>query len=120
MSKTSRTSITMPAQAKKDSVIEIRAIAQHDMETGFRYTEAGKLVPRRYTEAGKLVPRDIIHFFTCRYNGVEVFKAEFHPGTGANPLIVFTTIATESGTLQFEWQGDGAYEAVNQSQITVT
>jgi len=109
MSKTSRTSITMPAQAKKDSVIEIRAIAQHDMETGFRYTEAGKLVPR-----------DIIHFFTCRYNGVEVFKAEFHPGTGANPLIIFTTIATESGTLQFEWQGDGAYEAVNQSQITVT
>jgi sulfur-oxidizing protein SoxZ len=49
-----------------------------------------------------------------------VFKAEFHPGTGANPLIVFTTIATESGTLQFEWQGDGGYEAVNQSQITVT
>jgi len=36
MSKTSRTSITMPAQAKKDSVIEIRAIAQHDMETGLR------------------------------------------------------------------------------------
>jgi sulfur-oxidizing protein SoxZ len=29
----------MPAQAKKGAIIEIRAIAQHDMESGFRYTE---------------------------------------------------------------------------------
>ncbi len=109
MSKTSRTSITMPAQAKKDAIIEIRAIAQHDMETGFRFTEAGKLVPR-----------DIIRTFVCRYNGTEVFKAEFFPGTGANPLIIFTTIATESGVLQFEWEGDDGYQAFNRSQITVT
>jgi sulfur-oxidizing protein SoxZ len=109
MSKTSRTSIAMPAQAKKDSIIEIRAIAQHDMETGYRYTDAGRLIPR-----------DIIRFFTCQYNGTEIFRAEFHPGTGANPLIIFTTIATESGTLQFEWRGDDGYEAFNQSQITVT
>jgi len=109
MSKTSRTSITMPTQAKKGSIIEIRAIAQHDMETGFRYTEGGKPIPR-----------DIIRFFICQYNGVEVFKAELFPGTGANPMIIFSTIAAESGILQFEWQGDNGYEAVNQSQITVT
>ena len=60
MSKTSRTSITMPAQAKKDAIIEIRAIAQHDMETGFRFTEAGKLVPR-----------DIIRTFVCRYKSLK-------------------------------------------------
>jgi sulfur-oxidizing protein SoxZ len=73
MSKTSRTSVTVPAQAKKGAIIEIRAIAQHDMESGFRYTEGGKIIPR-----------DIIRTFTCTYNQVEVFKADFYPGIGAS------------------------------------
>ena len=109
MSKTSRTSISMPSSAKKDSIIEIRAIAQHDMESGFRYTEGGKLIPR-----------DIIRVFTCTYNNVEVFKADFYSGIGANPLIIFTTLATETGTLEFKWTGDDGYEAVNQANLTVT
>ena len=109
MSKTSRTSITMPSSAKKGSSIEIRAIAQHDMESGFRYTESGKLIPR-----------DIIRVFTCTYNDVEIFKADFYSGIGANPLIIFTTIATETGVLEFKWSGDNGYEAVNQANITVS
>ncbi len=109
MSKTSRISITMPATAKQGSIIEIRAIAQHDMESGFRYTESGKLIPR-----------DIIREFTCTYNNVEVFRADFYPGIGANPLIIFTTIATETGNLEFRWVGDGGYEAINQAHITVS
>jgi sulfur-oxidizing protein SoxZ len=109
MSKTSRTSITMPSTAKKDSIIEIRAIAQHDMESGFRYTEGGKPVPR-----------DIIRTFTCTYNDVEVFKADFYPGVGANPLLIFTTVAIENGTLEFKWSGDDGYEALNQAHITVS
>lgn len=109
MSKTSRTSITMPSSAKKGAIIEIRAIAQHDMESGFRYSESGKLIPR-----------DIIRVFTCTYNDVEVFRADFYPGIGANPLIIFTTVATETGNLEFKWSGDGGYEAINQSHITVS
>jgi len=109
MSKTSRTSITMPSSAKKGAIIEIRAIAQHDMESGFRYSEGGKLIPR-----------DIIRVFTCTYNDVEVFKADFYPGIGANPLIIFTTIATETGTLEFKWSGDDGYEAINQAHIIVS
>jgi len=109
MSKTSRTSITMPSSAKKGAIVEIRAIAQHDMESGFRYSEAGKPIPR-----------EIIRTFTCTYNDVEVFKADFYPGIGANPLIIFTTIATETGTLEFKWVGDDGYEALNQAHITVS
>lgn len=109
MSKTSRTSITMPSSAKKGAIIEIRAIAQHDMESGFRYTEGGKLIPR-----------DIIRTFTCTYNDVEVFKADLYPGMGANPLMIFTTVATETGNLEFKWVGDDGYEAINQAHITVS
>jgi sulfur-oxidizing protein SoxZ len=109
MSKTSRTGITVPAQAKKGSIIEIRAIVQHDMETGYGYTEDGKRIPR-----------DIIRLFTCQYNGEEIFRADFYPGIGANPLIIFNTVAVASGTLEFKWQGDDGYEAVNQAKITVS
>ena len=109
MSKTSRTLITMPKTARKGEIIEIKAIVQHDMETGFRHTEQGKLIPR-----------DIIRVFTCQFNGAEIFKADFFPAVGANPLLIFTVIATTSGTLQFSWAGDDGYLATNQSQITVT
>ena len=108
MSRTSRTQVTVPASAKKNSIIEIRAIVQHDMESGFRYTESGKLIPR-----------DIIRVFSCSYNDVEVFKTDFYPGIGANPLVIFTTTATESGTLVFKWFGDEGYAASNQARITV-
>lgn len=109
MSKTSRTSITVPSTAKKGAIIEIRAIAQHDMESGFRYTEGGKLIPR-----------DIIRVFTCTYNNVEVFRADFYSGIGANPLIIFTTVATESGMIECRWSGDDGYEAASQARITVS
>ncbi len=62
------------------------------METGFRHTETGALIPR-----------DIIRAFVCTYNGEEIFRADFHPAVAANPLIEFTTVATESGKLEFRW-----------------
>jgi len=45
---------------------------------------------------------------------------DLYPGMGANPLIVFTTVATETGTLEFKWSGDNGYEAIDQSSITVS
>ena len=108
MSKTSRTIVTMPATAKKGEILEIRIIVQHDMESGFRHTETGQRVPR-----------DIIRDFRCTYNGTEVFRVDLHPAMGANPLIVFTTVATESGTLEFKWSGDNDYASSTTSTLTV-
>ena len=109
MSKTSRTIVTMPATAKKGEILEIRIIVQHDMESGFRHTETGQRIPR-----------DIIRDFRCTYNGVEVFRVELHPAMGANPLIVFTTTATESGSLESKWSGDNGYASSTTSTLTVT
>jgi len=103
-----RTLITAPATAKRGEVIEIRTLAGHDMETGFRRTQTGELVPR-----------DIITKFTCTYNGEEIFRADLHPAIAANPLIAFTTIATESGTLEFHWTGDHGFAASQTAAITV-
>ena len=100
--------VSVPAQARKGEVLEIRTLIGHEMENGFRRTERGELVPR-----------DIITTFTCRYNGVEVFRMDLHPAVAANPLIAFSTVATESGTLEFRWTGDRGFSAVHTAALTV-
>lgn len=103
-----RVVVTVPATAKRGEVIEIRTLAGHEMETGFRRTELGVAIPR-----------DIVTLLTCTYNGEEVFRAELHPAIAANPLIAFHTVATESGTLEFRWTGDNGFSASHVAKITV-
>ena len=104
----SRGRVSMPAQAKRGQVIEIRAIVSHTMETGFRRTERGATIAR-----------DIIDLFICTYNGVEVFRAELYPSISANPYLAFSTVATESGTLQFRWSGDNGFTLTETATIQV-
>jgi len=100
--------VNVPATTKRGEIIEIKALVRHAMETGFRRTQLGALIPR-----------DIIRQFACSYNGVEIFRAELHPAIAANPLLTFTTVATESGTLVFRWTGDNGFTATESTAITV-
>jgi sulfur-oxidizing protein SoxZ len=104
-----RVVVNVPASAKRGEVVEIKTLAGHPMETGFRHTQTGELIPR-----------DIIRTLVCLYNGAEVFRAELHPAMAANPLITFTTVATESGKLEFRWSGDNGFAATETASITVT
>ena len=104
-----RVVVSMPKSARRGEVIEIRTLASHAMETGFRRTQLGELVPR-----------DIITAFVCTYNGVEIFRADLHPAVAANPLISFTTVAIESGTLEFKWLGDNGYSVTESAQLSVS
>lgn len=103
-----RAIVTVPKQAKRGEVIEIKTLARHTMETGFRRTQEGVVIAR-----------DIIRTFVCTYNGAEVFRMELHPAIAANPLIAFTTVATESGTLEFRWSGDNGYTVTESAGITI-
>jgi sulfur-oxidizing protein SoxZ len=103
-----RAVVTLPAQAKRGEIIEIKTLAQHAMETGFRRTQLGELIPR-----------DIIRRFTCTYNGTEICRVDLHPAIAANPLIAFNTVATESGTLTFQWVGDNGYTVTEIAPIRV-
>ena len=100
--------INVPARARRGEVIEIKTLISHAMETGYRRTQLGALIPR-----------DIIRLFVCTYNGTEVFRAELHPAIAANPFIVFPTVATESGTLAFHWTGDNGFSATESATIVV-
>ena len=86
------TRIVMPAEAKKGSVVEIKTLINHEMETGYRRDSVGKAIPR-----------DIIKAFSVTYAGEEVFRAELGPGIAANPFFAFSTVATETGDLVFAW-----------------
>ena len=103
-----RAVVKLPSTVKRGEIVEIRTLVQHAMETGFRRTQLGEVIPR-----------NIIRTFVCAYNGEEIFRAALHPAIAANPLLAFTTVATESGTITFTWTGDNGFSVTESATITV-
>ena len=106
-----RTLITIPPSPKKGDVIEIRVLIQHQMETGFRVTSEGKLVPR-----------NIIRKFTCVFNdgtkSEAIVGAELFPAVAANPYFAFNMVAA-NGTLTFTWEGDNGFSQTETAALKV-
>jgi sulfur-oxidizing protein SoxZ len=100
--------INVPAKAKRGEIIEIKTLMSHIMETGYRRTATGELIPR-----------NIITSFSCRYNGAEIFRADLFPAIAANPFITFFTVATDSGKFDFDWIGDNGFAESASASITV-
>jgi sulfur-oxidizing protein SoxZ len=100
--------INVPAKAKRGEIIEIKTLMSHIMETGYRSTAAGEIIPR-----------NIITSFSCRYNGVEIFRADLFPAIAANPFITFFTVATASGKFEFDWVGDRGFSESASASIAV-
>ena len=100
--------INVPKKAKRGEIIEIKTLMSHIMETGYRRTASGEIIPR-----------DIITSFACRYNGVEIFRADLFPAIAANPFMTFFTVATESGRFDFEWIGDRGFSETASASILV-
>jgi len=100
--------IQVPKQAKPGEVIRVRLLIQHAMETGYRLGGDGRKVPK-----------NVIRSLVCRYNGVEVFRAELSPGIAANPYLQFPMIAGESGELEFTWLDDAGERGVARQALAV-
>ena len=100
--------VIMPETAKAGEVIEIKTVILHPMITG--HSAAG----------ASTVARNIIHTFTVSYAGEEIFRASLGTGIASNPLLVFSTVATETGDLVFTWLADGGERAVETRRLTVT
>jgi sulfur-oxidizing protein SoxZ len=84
--------LAVPNTAQSGEIIEIKALIQHEMESGFRRGSRGEVIPR-----------DIIVRFECSFEGTQIFAADFHPAIAANPLLTFHMRAETSGRLLFEW-----------------
>jgi len=103
-----RALINVPPKAKRGQTIEIKTLISHIMETGYRHDNMGKPIPR-----------DIITQLTCSYNGEEIFRADLYPAIAANPFVTFHTVASESGTIAFEWTSDNGFHETASAKITV-
>jgi sulfur-oxidizing protein SoxZ len=101
--------VKLPKTAAKGEVIQIKTLISHTMETG-----------QRKDKEGNAIPRHIINKFVCRYNGEVVFEADWYPAISANPYMAFTTIATESGELEFIWTDDDGSVYTETARIEVT
>lgn len=90
-----RVILTAPASARLGEVVEVRALAQHTMETGYRRGSDGDILPR-----------DLLRRVECRFEGELVFAADLHAAIAANPYLAFHLKLPRSGTLTVTWAGD--------------
>lgn len=100
--------IKLPESAKAGEIIEIKTLISHVMETG-----------QRKDADGKTIPRDIIHDFTVKFEGTEVFKASLQPGISANPYIAFFMRVPGPGEIEFTWTDDAGKKIVEKARLNV-
>jgi sulfur-oxidizing protein SoxZ len=100
--------VQLPSQARRGEIIEVRIAIQHRMETGFRFDNSGKPIPK-----------NVVNQIVCRYNDAEVFRAEMGSGVAANPYLQFHTIAEASGEFVFEWVDDAGARGTETARIDV-
>lgn len=87
--------IKLPDTIKAGDVIEVKTLIRHVMETG-----------NRHDKNGKPIPRDIINTFIAKFEGQQVFRAEFGPGISANPYLAFEMRVSGPGTIEITWIDD--------------
>jgi sulfur-oxidizing protein SoxZ len=108
MSRMGNARVRMPERARRGEIVEIRAIVEHPMESGFRPDNVGKPIPRHIVES-----------FTCAYGGVEVFRARLYPAVSTNPYFLFHVVATRSADLVFTWSDDLGGVATHTAHLEV-
>ncbi|MEO1029527.1 MAG: thiosulfate oxidation carrier complex protein SoxZ [Pseudomonadota bacterium] len=100
--------LSVPASAKRGESIELKALMQHKMESGFRRDAKGAVIER-----------DIVTEFVCNYGGQQVFRWQLNPGIAANPFITFYVRATETAPLEFRWTDQHGDVTVEKTELKV-
>ena len=76
-------------------VVTVRAMVSHAMETGFRKSPAGEIIPR-----------NIINRFECSFDGQTIFAGDLDTAVSRNPFIEFKFNVPGAGQLQMAWSDD--------------
>lgn len=100
----------VPATARKGEVITVKTLAEHKMASGVRFVD----------DKAVTYPRFILNKMICRYDGEEVFVANWGSGISANPYLAFKLRAERSGTIEIEWIDDDGGSTFALATLTVT
>lgn len=88
--------IKVPKKVQAGEVFQVKALVSHKMESGQRTDK----------NTGDKIPRMIINKFVAKFEGEEVFSADWHGAISANPYIAFFMKADKSGELELSWTDD--------------
>jgi sulfur-oxidizing protein SoxZ len=100
--------IKLPDIINSGDVIEVKTLITHAMETG-----------NRHDKNGAQIPRDIINTFIAKFDGREVFRAEFGPGISANPYLAFEMRVAGPGDLEITWIDDHGVSVTASAPIKI-
>lgn len=101
--------IKLPDIIKTGDVIEVKTLIRHVMETG-----------NRRDKYGQPIPRDIISTLIAKFDGREVFRAEFGPGISANPYLAFQLRIPGPGTIEITWIDDEGVAVSATAPVTLS
>jgi sulfur-oxidizing protein SoxZ len=101
--------VKVPKSAKAGETVVIKTLISHQMESG-----------QRKDKEGKVIPREIIHKFTCEFNGKPVFSCDMEPAISANPYFEFNAKVSESGKFKFTWEDDNGSVYTQEAAIEVS
>ncbi len=87
--------VKVPKTAAAGSVITIKTLISHKMESG-----------QRKDSDGNTIPRSIINRFTCDFNGENVVDITVEPAVSTNPFFEFEATVPEAGDFKFTWYDD--------------
>lgn len=100
--------IKIPDTIKAGDIIEVKTLVRHIMETG-----------NRHDKNGEQIPRDIINSFTAKFDGRDVFRAEFGPGISANPYLSFQMRVPGPGVIEVTWVDDHGLSTVARAPVNL-
>ena len=101
--------INIPSSVARGTIVEVKTLIAHPMESGFRTGPNGQILPR-----------NIITRFESSFNGQMVFDMALSPAIAANPFISFHLRINEPGTLTLHWRGDQDFDLIEIRQIGVS
>jgi sulfur-oxidizing protein SoxZ len=101
--------LQVPPTVRRGEAFQIRILAQHAMETGYR----------RDME-GRAIPVNVLDLVVCRYGGREILRAELGTGISANPYLAFYAVAEASGEVVVEFHDDRGEQGRVTATLTVT
>ena len=100
--------LALPDEARAGSVVSLRLLLQHPMETGYRIGEDGARVPRHILTALRVI-----------YGGRVIAALTLRPAIAANPYFALSFIADETGPVTLEVADDRGATLTETRMLTV-
>ncbi len=103
-----RVLLNAPKQVPKGQPFNVKLLISHPMESG-----------QRRDAMGMAIPRHIINQIVCKLDEEEVFRMNLFPAIAANPFLVFSATAEQSGTLTITFTDDNGVEQTETTPVEV-